>query len=101
LKPETVAPRLLPDGLLEVRFAGSSEPVLVLVEIEADPDADADRQVLDDLRLFGSRSVRLRVRDGSEPMVDELCIVIAEFSRKPKKRVWCGLEVAIARKWSS
>jgi hypothetical protein len=35
LQPETVAPRRLPDGLLEVRFPVSSEPVLVLVEIES------------------------------------------------------------------
>src|SRR5262245_24104334 len=52
LQPETVAPRRLPDGLLEVRFPGESDPTLVLVEIETYPDADADRQVLDDLMLI-------------------------------------------------
>ena len=49
---ETVAPRRLPDGLLEVRFPGESAPILVLVEIETYPDSDADRQVLDDLMLI-------------------------------------------------
>lgn len=52
LQAETVAPRRLPDGLLEVRFPGTAEPVLVLVEIETYPDSDADRQVLDDLMLI-------------------------------------------------
>jgi hypothetical protein len=47
-----VAPRRLPDGLLEVRFPGSTKPVLVLVEIESYADSDADRQVLDDLMLI-------------------------------------------------
>ena len=40
LQAETVAPRRLPDGLLEVRFPGASAPVLVLVEIETYPDSD-------------------------------------------------------------
>lgn len=52
LQAETVAPRRLPDGLLEVRFPGEAEPTLVLVEIETYPDSDADRQVLDDLMLI-------------------------------------------------
>ena len=52
LQAETVAPRRLPDGLLEVRFPGEPEPMLVLVEIETYPDADADRQVFDDLMLI-------------------------------------------------
>jgi predicted transposase YdaD len=52
LAAETVAPRRLPDGLLEVRFPDAAGPVLVLVEIETYPDSDADRQVLDDLMLI-------------------------------------------------
>jgi hypothetical protein len=52
LQPETVAPRRLPDGLLEVRFPGETAPTLVLVEIETYPDAEADRQVLDDVMLI-------------------------------------------------
>jgi predicted transposase YdaD len=52
LQPETVAPRRLPDGLLEVSFPDTPEPVLVLVEIETYPDSDADRQVLEDLMLI-------------------------------------------------
>lgn len=52
LQPETVAPRRLPDGLIEVRFPGQAEPTWVLIEIETYPDADADRQILDDLMLI-------------------------------------------------
>lgn len=52
LAAETVAPRRLPDGLLEVRFPGAPGPTLVLVEIETYPDSTADRQVLDDLMLI-------------------------------------------------
>ncbi|MCI0701181.1 MAG: hypothetical protein L0241_08865 [Planctomycetia bacterium] len=52
LQTETVAPRRLPDGLIELRFRGESEPTLVLVEIETYPDADVDRQLLDDLMLI-------------------------------------------------
>ncbi|OWK36641.1 hypothetical protein [Fimbriiglobus ruber] len=51
LQTETVAPRRLPDGLLEVRFPDEDEPTLVLVEIETYPSADADRQVYEDLLL--------------------------------------------------
>ena len=51
LQPETVAPRRLPDGLLEVRYPGEAEPTLVLVEIETYAARDADRQVLDDLHI--------------------------------------------------
>lgn len=47
--PETVAPRRLPDGLLEVRFPGDPEPTLVLVEIEAYPGNDVDPQVFEDI----------------------------------------------------
>jgi hypothetical protein len=52
IQPETVAPRRLPDGLLEVRFLGEADPTWVLVEIETYPDKDADRQVFDDLMLI-------------------------------------------------
>ncbi|OWK45304.1 hypothetical protein [Fimbriiglobus ruber] len=52
LQPETVAPRRLADGLLEVRFPGEDQPTLVLVEIETYPSSDADRQVLEDLFLI-------------------------------------------------
>lgn len=52
IQSEIVAPRRLPDGLIEVRFAGQADPIWVLVEIETYPDADVDRQVLDDLMLI-------------------------------------------------
>lgn len=52
LQPETVAPRRLPDGLLEVQFANRTKPTLVLVEIETYPDSDADTQVFEDLMLI-------------------------------------------------
>lgn len=52
VSPETVAPRRLPDGLLEVRFEDDPDPALVLVEIETYPSADADRQVFEDLLLL-------------------------------------------------
>jgi len=52
IQPETVAPRRLPDGLIEVRYPGETEPTLVLVEIESYPASDVDRQVLDDLMLI-------------------------------------------------
>jgi hypothetical protein len=52
LQPETVAPRRLPDGLIEVRFPDEAEPTWVLVEIETYPDRAADEQVLDDLMLI-------------------------------------------------
>ncbi len=52
LQAETVAPRRLADGLLEVRFPGTPEPVLVLVEIETYPDSTADEQVLEDVMLI-------------------------------------------------
>ncbi|MBA4192293.1 MAG: hypothetical protein C0467_30350 [Planctomycetaceae bacterium] len=52
IQPETIAPRRLPDGLIEVRYPGETEPTLVLVEIESYPASDVDRQVLDELMLI-------------------------------------------------
>lgn len=49
LQSENVAPRRLPDGLLEVQFEGDRDPTLVLVEVESYPGNDVDRQVLEDL----------------------------------------------------
>lgn len=49
MQSENVAPRRLPDGLLEVQFEGEREPTLVLVEVESYPGNDVDRQVLEDL----------------------------------------------------
>jgi hypothetical protein len=52
LQSEVIAPRRLPDGLLEVRFPNDPEPTWVLVEIETYPDNTADTQVFDDLMLI-------------------------------------------------
>lgn len=51
IQAETVAPRRLPDGLLEVQFPGQEKPTLVLVEVETYPGSDVDEQVHDDLML--------------------------------------------------
>jgi hypothetical protein len=48
---EVVQPRQLPDGLLEVRRAGSSDWQPVVVEIEAYPDNQTPADLLDDLLL--------------------------------------------------
>jgi hypothetical protein len=50
-QPETVAPRRLPDGLLELRYPGQAESEWVLVEIETYPERDVDRQVFEDLQI--------------------------------------------------
>jgi hypothetical protein len=50
-KAEVVQPRKLPDGLLEVRFAGQSEPSLVLVEVATYPEKRVVTQVRDGIRL--------------------------------------------------
>lgn len=52
VETETVAPRRLPDGLLEVRYEDVDKTSLVLIEIETYPDRGADRQVFDDLMLI-------------------------------------------------
>jgi len=43
IQPETVAPRRLPDGLIEVRYPSETEATLVLVEIESYPVSNVDR----------------------------------------------------------
>ena len=50
-KAEVVQPRQLPDGLLEVRFADSAAPVLVLVEVATYPEERVVEQIQDDIRL--------------------------------------------------
>ena len=52
VQSESVAPRRLPDGLIEVTFPGQ-RPVLYLVEVETYPGADVDRQLLEDLMVIG------------------------------------------------
>ncbi|MCI0462203.1 MAG: hypothetical protein L0Z62_35065 [Gemmataceae bacterium] len=56
LKAEVVQPRQLPDGLLEVRLAGSAAPRLVLVEVATYPEPRAVQQMQDGIRLV--RQVR-------------------------------------------
>lgn len=46
---ETIAPRRLPDGLLQVWFPEQNQPDLVLIEIETYPGKDVDRQVFEDM----------------------------------------------------
>jgi hypothetical protein len=50
-KAEVVQPRKLPDGLLEVRFAGSAEARLVLVEVATYPEKRVVGQMQDGIRL--------------------------------------------------
>ncbi len=50
-KAEVVQPRQLPDGLLEVRFAGSDQPRLVLVEVATYPEKRVVEQMQDGIRL--------------------------------------------------
>ena len=97
LQPETVAPRRLPDGLLEVRFPNESEPTLVLVEIETYPDADADRQVFDDVMLIAvDRKVVPEVVSVVLKPKGNLTVTGAaeRTSRRGRTRVghgpWCG-----------
>src|SRR5262249_40198084 len=52
LANEKVAPRRLPDGLVEVHFPDRPEPVWVLVEIESYPDASTDQQGFEDLMVI-------------------------------------------------
>src|SRR5687768_14837887 len=51
LQAEVVQPRQLPDGLLEVTYAGRPEPSLVLVEVATYPEKRVPRQVYDDIML--------------------------------------------------
>jgi hypothetical protein len=51
LAAELVHSRQLPDGLLEVRFAGQPEPVLFLIEVSTVPEARVDEQLLRDLMM--------------------------------------------------
>jgi hypothetical protein len=48
---EVVQPRKLPDGLLEVRFAGRAEPSLVLVEVATYPEPRVVQQMQDGIGL--------------------------------------------------
>lgn len=49
VQSESVAPRQLPDGLLEVTFAGRSDPDPFLIEIETYPGQDAALQLAADI----------------------------------------------------
>ncbi len=50
-KAEVVQPRQLPDGLLEVRYAGSAKPGLVLVEVATYPEKRVVQQMQNGIML--------------------------------------------------
>ena len=52
VQPETVAPRRLPDGLIEVTFPEDPLPVPFLIEVETYADNSADPQVFEDILLI-------------------------------------------------
>jgi hypothetical protein len=51
VQSELVAPRRLPDGLLEVVFPGQPEPTLFLIEIETFADRSVAPQLFEDILL--------------------------------------------------
>jgi hypothetical protein len=51
LQAEVVQPRQLPDGLIEARLEGKTEPDLFVLELATYPDARIEQQVLRDLTL--------------------------------------------------
>jgi len=51
LQADVVQPRHLPDGLLEVRLRGRSQPQLILVEVATYPEPRVAQQAADDLML--------------------------------------------------
>src|SRR5262245_17297052 len=100
LSAETVAPRRLPDGLIEVRFPDAPGPVLVLVEIETYPDADADRQVLDDLMLIAvDRNVVPEVVSLVLKPKGNLTVTGASERTSPRGRTRVGGSWPVVRLW--
>jgi len=68
-----IAPRRLPDGLVNVNFPDRENPVAVLIEIESYANKDAERQMFEDLLLA-------RLELGVIP--EGICVVL-----QPKGRV--------------
>ena len=68
-----IAPRRLPDGLVNVNFPDREKPVPVLIEIESYANKDAERQMFEDLLLA-------RLELGVIP--EGICVVL-----QPKGRV--------------
>jgi hypothetical protein len=52
VQAEPVAPRLLPDGLIEVHLRGRSRPILVALEVSTYPYARLAKQAADDALLI-------------------------------------------------
>ncbi len=48
---DTMIPRRIPDGLIDVKFRGHHETTPLVFEIETQPSADADRQILEAILL--------------------------------------------------
>lgn len=71
---ETVAPRRLPDGLLEAAFPNRPDPMLVLVEFETYPASDVDPQVFDDILI---------VRMEKRVLPEVVCFVLKEKGHVP------------------
>lgn len=68
-----IAPRRLPDGLVNVNFPDREKPVPVLIEIESYANKDAERQMFEDILLA-------RLELGVIP--EAICVVL-----QPKGRV--------------
>ena len=77
-KAEVVQPRKLPDGLLEVRFANTKEPSLVLVEVATYPEPRVVEQIQDDIRL-------VRQARGVLPEALVLCLCPRGSYRVPER----------------
>jgi hypothetical protein len=78
LKAEVVQPRQLPDGLLEVQFAGRARPTLVLVEVATYPEKRVVKQMCDDIRL-------VRQARGGLPEALVLCLCLRGRYRVPEQ----------------
>src|SRR5215203_2296812 len=88
LQPETVQPRQLPDGLLEVKQKGRKDPLLLLVEFCTYPETRNPQQLMDDIAL---------VWQARKALPEVLAIV---FRPKGKKVVPEGHEVTSELGWT-
>jgi hypothetical protein len=99
LQAETVAPRRLPDGIIEVRRVGKPRPALFVLEISTYPYKRLARQALDDaLLIYLERgivpevvSIVLRPR-GQRPVPGELTVLSEEGTTQIRVQ-WKVVEV--------
>lgn len=95
VQSELVAPRRLPDGIIEATFPGEEKPRLYLIELESYADNSVDPQVFEDILL---------VRLEKKVIPEVICVVLKPKGnvtvKGSRREVSTGGSVELSARWT-